>query len=78
MEDIAGISAWLEAAEACRCTFNGYLHPLDSGLNDEPLEVFAPDALLEVMDFPPNSEQLATGTLRDGRPAVVGARTTRG
>ena len=45
----------LEATEACRCTFYEYIHYLDAGLHPELLEVFAPEALLEVMNFPPNS-----------------------
>jgi hypothetical protein len=47
----------LDRLEACRCSFYEYLHYLDAGLHDELLGVFAPEGLLEVMNFPPNSGQ---------------------
>ncbi len=45
----------LEAVEASRCAFHEYIHYLDAGLHDELLEVFAPDGVLEITNFPPNS-----------------------
>jgi hypothetical protein len=47
--------ARLEARDACRSSFNEYLHYLDGGFTEELLEVFAADARLEVMNFPPGS-----------------------
>jgi hypothetical protein len=74
----------LEAVEACRCSFYEYLHYLDAGLHDELLGVFAPEGLLEVMNFPPNSGQDLRfegrgeiARLRGGHPAVVGAASSR-
>jgi hypothetical protein len=45
----------LEARDACVSAFNEYLHYLDGGLTDELMEVFAPDAALDVVNFPPGS-----------------------
>jgi ketosteroid isomerase-like protein len=45
----------LEAREACISTFNEYLHHLDGDRLEELLQVFAPDAELNVMNFPPGS-----------------------
>lgn len=45
----------LEAREACVSTFNEYLHYLDGDFVDELLQVFAPDAELNVIDFPPGA-----------------------
>jgi hypothetical protein len=47
--------ARLEAKEACISTFNEYLHYLDGDKHDELLHVFAPDAVVDVIDFPPGS-----------------------
>ena len=47
--------ARLEARESCRSAFNEYLHYLDGGFTEELLGVFAEDARLEVMNFPPGS-----------------------
>ncbi len=45
----------LEAREACTSTFNEYLHYLDADYVDDLIQVFAPDAELHVIDFPPGS-----------------------
>lgn len=45
----------LEAREACVSTFNEYLHYLDADYVDDLQQVFAPDAELNVIDFPPGS-----------------------
>ncbi len=45
----------IEAREACVSTFNEYLHCLDADYVDDLLQVFAPDAELNVIDFPPGS-----------------------
>ena len=47
--------ARFEAREACRSTFNEYLYYLDGGFTEELLGVFAEDARLEVMNYPPGS-----------------------
>ena len=44
-----------EAIEACRCRFNEYLYYLDGGHLDELIDLFADDARLELMNFPPGS-----------------------
>ena len=45
----------LEAREACVSTFNEYLHYLDADYVDDLQHVFAPDAQLNVIDYPPGS-----------------------
>lgn len=45
----------LEAREACLSTFHEYLHYLDGDFVEELMEVFAPDAELNVIDFPPGT-----------------------
>jgi hypothetical protein len=45
----------IEAIEACRSRFNAYLYYLDGGHLEELLGLFAGDALLELMDFPPGT-----------------------
>lgn len=47
--------ARLEAAEAVRRTFNRYLWFLDGGKIDDLLAVFAEDAVMEAMNYPPGS-----------------------
>ena len=47
----------LEAREACVSTFNEYLHYLDADYVDDLLQVFAPDAELNVIDFPPGTNE---------------------
>ena len=47
--------ARLEAKEACLSTFNEYLHYLDGDKLEELLGIFAPDATLDVIDFPPGT-----------------------
>ncbi len=57
-EEIAQLRARvarLEAKEACLSTFNEYLHHLDGDHLDDLLAIFAPDAVLDVIDFPPGS-----------------------
>jgi hypothetical protein len=59
--------ARLEARDACTSSFNEYLHHLDAAYTDELLAVFAPDAHLDVVNFPPGSgRDLAF----DGRDAI--------
>ena len=45
----------LESREACVSTFNEYLHYLDGDYLEDLMQVFAPDAELNVMNFPPGS-----------------------
>lgn len=45
----------LECKEACLSSFHEYLHYLDAGLNEDLMQVFAPDAVLDVINFPPGS-----------------------
>ena len=60
--------ARLEATEAVRRTFNRYLWFLDGGKFDDLLAVFAVDATMEAMNYPPGTG----GTLRfDGRDAIA-------
>lgn len=47
----------LEARDACVSTFNEYLHYLDGEFTDELLGVFAEDAQLEVVNYPPGSHR---------------------
>jgi len=47
--------ARLEARDACVSAFNEYLHYLDGEFTDELLDLFAEDAQLEVMNYPPGS-----------------------
>ena len=47
--------ARLEATEAVRRTFNRYLYYLDGGRTDDLLAVFAVDATMEAMNYPPGS-----------------------
>ena len=49
--------ARLEAKEACVSKFNEYLYSVDGERPDDVLNVFAPDAELELMNFPPGSGQ---------------------
>ena len=59
--------ARLEATEAVRRTFNRYLYFLDGGKVDDLLEVFALDATMEAMNYPPGTG----GTLRfEGRERI--------
>jgi hypothetical protein len=45
----------LEAIEACRSRFNEYLYYLDGGHLEDLMALFADDALLELMNFPPGT-----------------------
>jgi hypothetical protein len=47
--------ARLEAKEACLSTFNEYLHYLDGDYLEELMAIWAPDAVLDVANFPPGS-----------------------
>ena len=50
--------ARVEAKEACLSTFNKYLYLMDIGYPDELVhQVFTPDAVLEVVNFPPGTMQ---------------------
>lgn len=49
--------ARLEAKEACVSRFNEYLYSVDGERPDEVLKIFAPDAELELMNFPPGAGQ---------------------
>ena len=60
--------ARLEATEAVRRTFNRYLYFLDGGKVDDLLAVFATDATMEAMNYPPGTG----GTLRfEGRDHIA-------
>jgi hypothetical protein len=45
----------LEAIESCRGRFNEYLYYLDSGHLEDLMGLFAADARLELMNFPPGT-----------------------
>ena len=45
----------LEAIEACRSRFNEYLYYLDGGHLEDLIALFADDARLELMNFPPGT-----------------------
>jgi len=45
----------LEAKEACLSTFNEYLHYLDGEFTEDLISLFASDARLDVMNYPPGS-----------------------
>ncbi len=47
--------ARIEAKDACLSTFNEYLYYLDGEFTEELIGLFAKDALLEVMQYPPGS-----------------------
>ena len=55
LEDLLARVARLEAKEACISTFNEYLHYLDGELPDDLIGLFAEEALLEVMEYPPGT-----------------------
>ena len=46
--------ARLRAREAVTATFNRYLYSLDTGYGDDILDCFADDAVLDVLNFPPD------------------------
>lgn len=46
--------AALRARERVIATFNQYLYSLDTGFGDALLDVFAEDAVLDVLNFPPD------------------------
>jgi hypothetical protein len=57
-EELADLRARVEkgeATETCRCRFNEYLYYLDGGYLDDLMELFASDARLELMNFPPGT-----------------------
>ncbi len=49
--------ARLEAKEEAVAVFNRYLYSMDLDRADEVLAVFAPDAVLNVLNFPPGSQK---------------------
>jgi len=58
MDELAELRARierLEAKEACLSTFNEYLHHLDGDHLEDLMAIFAPDATLDVIDFPPGT-----------------------
>jgi hypothetical protein len=55
LKELRGRIARLEAKEACISTFNEYLHYLDGEFTEDLLDLFAPDAELDVMNYPPGS-----------------------
>jgi len=57
-DDLERRLARLEAREAVLATFNSYLYFLDIGYPDELVQLFEPDAVLHLVNFPP-------GTMRD-------------
>lgn len=52
---LAARMARIEARDACLSAFHEYLHYLDGGFLEDLLQVYAPDAELKVIDFPPGS-----------------------
>ncbi len=46
--------ARLRAREGIAATFNQYLYSLDTGFGDRILDVYAEDAVLDVVNFPPD------------------------
>lgn len=52
---LAARVARIEARDACMSTFHEYLHYLDGDFLEDLLQVYAPDAELKVMNFPPGS-----------------------
>jgi SnoaL-like domain len=55
LEDLLARVARIEAKEACISTFNEYLHDLDGEFTEDLLRLFAPDARLEIMNYPPGT-----------------------
>jgi len=55
LEELRARIARLEAKEACISMFNEYLYYLDGEFTEDLLGLFAPDAQLEVMNYPPGS-----------------------
>jgi hypothetical protein len=49
--------ARLEAKEACMSRFNEYLYSMDRERPEDVINVFTPDAELDVINFPPGSGQ---------------------
>ncbi len=45
----------IEAIETCRSRFNAYLYHLDAGHVDDLIGLFADDARLQLMNFPPGT-----------------------
>ncbi len=63
----------LEAREACISTLNEYLYYLDGERTEELLRLFTPDALLEVMNYPPGTgEDVVCRGREEIRPVFVG------
>jgi ketosteroid isomerase-like protein len=50
--------ARLEAIEAVRAAFNQYLYGLDTGHVADVLDVYAPDCVLDVLNFPPKGNDM--------------------
>ena len=65
-----------EAIDTCRNRFNEYLYFLDSGHLEELIGLFAEDARLELMNFPPgtgrNRQYAGLGEIRDLYAAFAG------
>ena len=75
LKELRARVARLEAKEACVSTFNEYLHYLDGDKPEELLGVFAPDAVLDVIDFPPGTGNDLHFVGRDEiRPLYAGHR----
>jgi hypothetical protein len=55
LEDLLARVARIEAKEAIISTFNEYLHYLDAEFVDDLLGLFATDARLELMNYPPGT-----------------------
>jgi hypothetical protein len=55
LEDLLARVARIEAKEAIISTFNEYLHYLDAAFVDDLLGLFATDAALELMNYPPGT-----------------------
>jgi len=55
LEDLLARVARIEAKEAVMSTFNQYLHYLDGEFVEDLIALFAPDARLEIMEYPPGT-----------------------
>lgn len=55
LEALLARVARIEAKEACVSTFNEYLHYLDGDFVEDLLGLFVPDALVEIMNYPPGT-----------------------
>jgi len=55
LQNLQARIARIEAKEACLATFHEYLHYLDGEMVDDLVDLFAPDAQVEAMNYPPGT-----------------------